>query len=111
MEITGNCKYFTDLARKGIGTPGGQCTSYFTLIRNSPFLVLFRANLIVPAALTFLLLCVSHQFKTFTSMTAEPLSKLVLQINILAPKRRKSCTGVWQCLFTESSLSTTVDCW
>jgi len=52
-----------------------------------------------------------HQFKTFTSVTAEPLSKLVLQINILAPERKKSYTGVWQCLFTESSSSSIVDSW
>jgi hypothetical protein len=52
-----------------------------------------------------------HQFKTFTTMTAEPLSKLDLEINVLAPKRKKSYTGGWQYLFTKSSSFSTVDSW
>ena len=68
-----------------------------------------RASLIVPAALTFLLACMPHQFKTFTSVTAEPLNKLVPEINILSSKWKKPYPGVWQCLFTESSSFSTVD--
>lgn len=75
-------------------------------------LVFLPANLIVPASLTLLLLCMVHQFKTFTSVTAEPLSKLVLEINnSCSKKEKKSYTGVWQCLFTESSSFSTVDSW
>jgi hypothetical protein len=44
-------------------------------------------------------------------MTAEPLSKLDLEINVLAPKRKKSYTGGWQYLFTKSSSFSTVDSW